>query len=184
MTMPRTSLAILASLPLAAAIATASGCHGRVATAVVTHRVMNENKEKQAKKLSTLLEAHDALYSGLNELCGGNAEPLLAVWSQGSDVSDFGPDGQKHVGWQAVEAQFRREAGMKMGGSVSCEDVRFVEGTGWGISTCTEVGRGLMINGKPTDVHFRSTNVFRKEGEEWKLVHHHTDPSVPMEAKK
>lgn len=180
----RLPLPLLASLPLIAAVAAASGCHGRVATAVVTHRMMNENKEQQPKKLSSLLEANDALYSGINELCAGNAEPLLAVWSHEADVSDFGPDGQKHVGWQAVEAQFRKEAGMKMGGSVSCQDVRFVEGSGWGISTCTEVGRGLVIDGKPSDIRFRSTNVFRKEGEEWRLVHHHTDPSVPMEAKK
>lgn len=183
MTLPRPSLILLASLPLAAVIA-AAGCHGRVATAVVTHRVMNEQKQKEQKKLATLLEAHDAFYSGLNDLCAGNADAVLAVWSHEPDVSDFGPDGQKHVGWQAVEAQFRKEAGMKMGGSVSCEDVRFVEGTGWGISTCTEVGRGMIIGGKPVDVRFRSTNVFRKEGDEWRMVHHHTDPSVPMESKK
>lgn len=182
MTLPGPSLVLLASLPLAAAVAVSAGCHGRVAAAAITHHVMNENKEQ--KKLATLLQANDAFYSGLNDLCAGNADAVLAVWSHEADVSDFGPDGQKHVGWQAVEAQFRKEAGMKMGGSVSCEDVRFVEGTGWGISTCTEVGRGMIIGGKPVDVHFRSTNVFRKEGDEWKLVHHHTDPSVPMESKK
>ena len=181
MTLPRPSLVLLASLPLAAAIAFSAGCQGRMAAAITRH-VMNENKEQ--KKLATLLQAHDAFYSGLNELCAGNADAVLAVWSHAADVTDFGPDGQKHVGWQAVEAQFRKEAGMKMGGSVSCEDVRFVEGTGWGISTCTEVGRGMIIDGKPVDVHFRSTNVFRKEGDEWRMVHHHTDPSVPMESKK
>jgi len=178
----RTALVLLASLPLGAALATAAGCHGRVATAVVTHRMMSEHAEQ--KKLSTLLQANDAFYSGLNDLCAGNADAVLAVWSRASDVSDFGPDGQKHVGWEAVEAQFRKEAGMKMGGSVACEDVRFIEGSDWGVATCTEVGRGMIINGKPADIHFRSTNVFRKEGDEWKMVHHHTDPSVPMEAKK
>jgi ketosteroid isomerase-like protein len=34
-----------------------------------------------------------------------------------------------------------------------------------------------MIDGKVVELRFRSTNVFRKEGDAWKMVHHHTDPS-------
>lgn len=181
MTSSRLALSLLAALPVVA-LASSSGCHGRVATAAVTHQLMG--KHDGQKKLATLREAHDAFYAGLNEMLAGNAEPLLAVWSRSPDASDFGPDGAKHVGWTAVEAQFRKEAAMKMGGTLSCEDMRFVEGDGWGMSTCTEVGRGMRIDGALTDVRFRSTNVFRKEGQEWRLVHHHTDPSAPMQAKK
>lgn len=180
MNSPRPTIMLLASLPVAAAVSVTAGCHGRVATAAVTHRLMADQKAE--KKLSTLREAHEAFYAGLNEMCLGNADALLAVWSRSADASDFGPDGLKHVGWQAVEAQFRKEAAMKMGGSISCEDARFVEGEGWGISTCTEVGRGMTIDGKVTDIRFRSTNVFRKEGKEWRLVHHHTDPAKPLAA--
>lgn len=122
-------LVLLALMPLAAMVA-ATYCHGRAATAAITHRMMNKQKQNEQKKLATLLEAHAALYSGLNDLCAGNADAVLAVWSHAADVTDFGPDGQKHVGWQAIEAQFR------------------------------------------------------KEGDEWKLVHHHADSSVPMESRK
>jgi ketosteroid isomerase-like protein len=38
----------------------------------------------------------------------------------------------------------------------------------------------MVINGKPTALRFRSTNVFRKEGAGWRLVHHHTDQAAPM----
>ena len=55
-----------------------------------------------------------------------------------------------------------------------------VEGDGFGFTTCTEVGTGMVINGKPTALRFRSTNVFRKEGAGWRLVHHHTDQAAPM----
>jgi ketosteroid isomerase-like protein len=40
----------------------------------------------------------------------------------------------------------------------------------------------MVINGKPTALRFRSTNVFRKEGAGWRLVHHHTDQAAPMAA--
>lgn len=180
MELPRLTSVLLASLSVA--VGASGGCHGRVATAAISHRLMADQKAE--KKLSTLREAHEAFYAGINEMCLGNADALLAVWSRSADASDFGPDGLKHVGWQAVEAQFRKEAAMKMGGSVSCEDARFVEGDGWGISTCTEVGRGMTIDGKVTDIRFRSTNVFRKEGQEWRLVHHHTDLAAPLSTAK
>lgn len=73
---------------------------------------------------------------------------------------------------------------MKMGGTVACEGLRVVEGPDYGITTCTEVGRGMMIDGKPAELRFRSTNVFRKEGDCWRMVHHHTDRAAPMEAKR
>ena len=46
----------------------------------------------------------------------------------------------------------------------------------------TIVSIPVVINGKPTALRFRSTNVFRKEGAGWRLVHHHADQAAPMAA--
>lgn len=181
MTIRRIATVLLASAPAAAVLAGASGCQGRIATAAVSHRVMSQMGQSHHPDVAS---ANTAFYAALNGLCAGSAEGMAGVWSHEPDVSDFGPDGKKHVGWAAVEAQFQKEAAMKMGGTVTCEDVRIVQGSDFGIVTCTERGRGMTIDGKPTELAFRSTNVFRKEGDGWKLVHHHTDPSVPMEARK
>ncbi|MBM4098502.1 MAG: nuclear transport factor 2 family protein [Planctomycetes bacterium] len=161
------------------------GCAGRMAAGRIAQRVAKGNQsDPAAAEYRTLMDAHNAFYAAINQVCAGDAAPMAAVWSHENDVSDFGPDGQMHLGWNAVDAQFRKEAAMKLGGTVACEGLRVVEGSDYGVTTCTEVGRGMMIDGKPAELRFRSTNVFRKEGDCWRMVHHHTDRSAPMEAKR
>jgi len=161
------------------------GCAGRMAAGRIAQRVAKGNQsDPAAAEYRTLMDAHNAFYAAINQVCAGDAAPMAAVWSHENDVSDFGPDGQMHLGWNAVDAQFRKEAAMKLGGTVACEGLRVVEGSDYGVTTCTEVGRGMMIDGKPAELRFRSTNVFRKEGDCWRMVHHHTDRSALMEAKR
>lgn len=178
----RPALTVAASL-LAAALLPSAGCAGRLAAARVAHRIADNAKTSTPAHHPNLMSAHNAFYTALNEMCAGSSDGMVNVWSQSPDATDFGPDGQMHVGWPAVEAQFRKEAAMKLGGTVSCQDLKVVQGDDFGITTCVEVGTGMKVDGKPAELRFRSTNVFRKEGDCWRLVHHHTDQSKPMEAK-
>ena len=130
-----------------------------------------------------LRAANSQLYLAINMVLAGNAEMIDNVWSQKPDVSDFGPSGDRIVGWKAVEAQFKKEAAMKMGGTLVCEDLTVTVGADMGYTTCMEVGSNQVIDGKPVNLRFRATNVFRLEKGEWKLVHHHTDPAPAMQAK-
>jgi ketosteroid isomerase-like protein len=129
-----------------------------------------------------MADANKGFYSALNQMCAGNAVPMDSVWAHTTDASDFGPDGEMHVGWEAVRAQFQKEAAMKLSGTVTCENVHSIMGDTFGVVTCIEVGKGMMVDGKPADLRFRATNVYRKDTHGWKMVHHHTDPSAPMEA--
>jgi ketosteroid isomerase-like protein len=174
------ALALAASTVFLCAIG--SGCAGRMAAGHMARKALTADDSAREVRHATMADAHAAFYSALNGVCTGSADGMETVWSHGTDVSDFGPDGRSHLGWNAVIEQFRKEAAMKMGGTVTCVDVRMVEGDGFGFTTCTEVGTGMVINGKPTALRFRSTNVFRKEGAGWRLVHHHTDQAAPMVA--
>ncbi|MGI9247074.1 MAG: YybH family protein, partial [Steroidobacteraceae bacterium] len=127
----------------------------------------------------SLSDAHAALYTSLNLMLAGDPEPVLAVWSLENDVSFAGPFGGFSFGRQAVADDFRRQAAMHLGGRLEVTDVRLVETPDMGFSFCTEHGSGHVIDGAPASLTHRATNIFRREAQGWRLVHHHTDLSSP-----
>jgi ketosteroid isomerase-like protein len=125
----------------------------------------------------SLSAAHDALYRSLNLMLAGDPEPVLAVWSLEDDITYAGPFGGFTVGRQAVAADFGRTAAIKLGGRIEVTDVRLVETPDMGYSVCTEHGLDHVIDGAPVNLTHRATNIFRREADGWRLVHHHTDPA-------
>lgn len=133
-----------------------------------------------AGDVAAVRAASDAFYSALNEMFTGNVEPMNAVWSHEPDVSQLGPFGERIVGWEAVGAEWKHEASLKLGGKVVGENVQTVAGVCMGYTVTEEVGQNMSADGKPVEVRFRATNVFRKERGGWKMVHHHTDISEAL----
>ena len=121
--------------------------------------------------------ANDAFYSALNDMFVGNIAPMDKVWSHESDVTQLGPMGGKLVGWDVVGDEWHRESTLKLGGKVSAELISVVAGPCMGYTVTEEVGHNMTADGKPVEVRFRATNIFRKEKGGWKMVHHHTDLS-------
>ncbi len=122
-------------------------------------------------------DATTAFYAALNDMFVGNIAPMEALWSHESDVTQLGPMGGRLVGWDAVGADWRRVADVKLGGKVVAEGILVVAGPCMGYSVTEEVGQNIGADGKPIEVRFRATNIFRKEKGGWKMVHHHTDLS-------
>ncbi len=145
----------------------------------------NSNNKKETKMDNTLQEvsaANKQFYAALNEMFTGNLEPMNEIWSHSDDVTDLGPfDSNRLVGWDAVSSEFKKEAEMKLGGKVVCKDLLVRAGTDIGYTVCTEEGENMSADGKPVVVKFRATNIFRLENGQWKLVHHHTDLSTPLQ---
>ncbi len=79
-------------------------------------------------------------------------------------------------------AQFDADAAMDMSGVIVLNSVRIGEAGDMGYSTCIEGGVDLMAGGAPVDVHHRVTNVFVREAGGWRIVHHHTDRTVALDA--
>ena len=144
---------------------------------------MNSPATSQSKEES-LKAANAKFYSSINTMLStGNADSFSDVWSHRDNASNFGPSGNRQVGWKAIDAEFKREGAMKMGGSVTCEDMVVIVDTDGdtGYITCVEVGNNMTIDGKTSQVKFRSTNIYRMEGAQWKMVHHHTDVAQVMQ---
>lgn len=139
------------------------------------------NQTPTSMNNQTLLQANDALYSGLNEMFIGNLQPLEALWSHSDSISYMGPFGGYLRGWDAVHKDFQAVTDMKIGGKLSCELLGSnVVGT-VGYISCVEVGENIDPSGQAVAVRHRATNIFQWENDRWRLVHHHTDISNQLE---
>jgi ketosteroid isomerase-like protein len=127
---------------------------------------------------NSLQQAHEDLYAALNDMLAGDAEPILAVWSESDDVSYGGPFGEFDHGRAAIENEFQQVAQRKLQGELVVDNVHVVEGSDLGYTTCMEFGNNHVIDGEVVNLKQRATNIFRKESGGWKLIHHHTDSSA------
>jgi ketosteroid isomerase-like protein len=126
--------------------------------------------------------ANEKFYAALNSMFTGDLEPLNSIWAHDTAITNMGPFGSCLVGWDAVNAEFKKEAEMKLGGKVICEDLHIYAGTNMGYAVCVEVGENMTAEGKHVRVSHRATNIFQLKDGHWKMIHHHTDLSPQLEA--
>ena len=138
-------------------------------------------KNDKLKTEQELRAANDSLYIALNAMFTGNLAPMNNLWSHSNNITDMGPFGGRLTGWEAVGAEFKKEAGMKFGGRIVCKDLHIYTGTDMGYTVCIEEGENMSAEGKPVLVSHRATNIFHLENGQWKLVHHQTDYSPQLE---
>lgn len=141
----------------------------------------NVSKADKTKIEMELRAANDELYAGLNEMFKGNLEPLNNLWSHSENITYMGPFGGCLTGWEKVHEDFAKVTAMKLGGKISCKDLKVYAGTDMGYTVCTEVGENMSADSTPVSVSHRATNIFHLEDGKWRLVHHHTDISPQLE---
>ena len=123
--------------------------------------------------------ASTKFYAGLNRMASGDAAGLGDVWSHSDTVTTMHPIGGREVGWAAVKASFEGVAGLASDGQVELADqIIRVDG-----DLAYELGeeRGqFTLAGEQIRIDQRVTNIYRREPDGWKIVHHHTDISPAM----
>jgi hypothetical protein len=95
-----------------------------------------------------------------------NLSHLDAVWSHEDEVTCVHPGWHRLDGWSEV----RRS-----------EEIRVAVAGDLAWVACVEVIRPFGIGEEDAAAHMQATNVFRRHGGEWRLVHHHASAS-PSEA--
>jgi len=123
--------------------------------------------------------ASERFYRALNEMANGDASLLADIWSDSPEVTAMHPIGGREVGWEAVRTSFQGVADNAAEGRIELSD-QVIHRVG---DMAYEVGveRGhFKLAGQPVDIQHRVTNVYRREGGAWKIVHHHTDLSPSM----
>ena len=120
-------------------------------------------------------EATMLFYAALNSALHGDLDPLSAVWSHRSDVSDLDGVGARATGWTEVRADFQNMARLYPEGRIEPQDILVVADGDIGYSVCTETGQLRSPEGPMVKFTRRATNIFRREDGSWKMVHRHTD---------
>jgi ketosteroid isomerase-like protein len=118
-------------------------------------------------------------YAALNRMTSGDAGDLADIWSHSDTVTTMHPIGGEQVGWGAVRESFEQVAGLASSGHVELADQVIHVGGDMAYETGAERGQ-FTLAGESISVDHRVTNVYRREPDGWKIVHHHTDLSPAM----
>jgi len=132
-----------------------------------------------SKDEDAVRKASEKFYAAINRMTNGDARAMADAWSHGRNVTAMHPIGGRQVGWDEVRKSFEGVARIASEGRVSLAE-QSIEVAG---DLAYEVGieRGqAKLAGKQVPIDIRVTNIYRREGDAWKLVHHHTDFSAAM----
>ena len=122
-------------------------------------------------------QASEQFYAALNSTLNGDTGSMEEIWSHGSDVSAMHPFGGPILGWEEVRSSWEQAAQAFSGGQVTLDDMVVVpisEDAAYTLGT--ERGQGT-IGDETVRIDWRVTNIYRREADGWKMVHHHTDVS-------
>lgn len=124
-------------------------------------------------------ETSRQFYAGINRMTEGDLSVLEGVWSHDPSVTAMHPVGGREIGWEAVRNSFVPFTEHSSDGVVELHDQRITVLGDVAYETGTESGR-FKLAGRPITIDQRVTNIYRREGGHWKMIHHHTDISQPM----
>ena len=124
-------------------------------------------------------QASDRFYAALTRMASGDASTMSAAWAHGGDVTAMHPIGERNEGWEQVRSAFDQVGSLASGGQVRLTDQLIRVGTDLAYEVGVEEG-DLTLGGERVPIRHRVTNIYRREGGDWKMVHHHADVSPAM----
>jgi ketosteroid isomerase-like protein len=125
-------------------------------------------------------QASEQFYAALNRMINSDPEPMMEVWSHGSDVATMHPLGGRETEWEEVRANWEQVAQGFSDGQVSLEDLVVVPlSDDVAYTLGTEHGQATLGD-ETVSIDWRATNIYRREEGEWKMVLHHTDVSPAL----
>jgi ketosteroid isomerase-like protein len=121
-------------------------------------------------------QASEQFYSALNRTLNGDPGPMEEIWSHGSDVSAMHPFGGRMLGWEEVRDSWEQAAqAISDRRQVELDEMVVVPITEDAAHTLGSEEGQANVGDETIRVDWRVTNIYRREAEGWKIVHHHTD---------
>ena len=122
----------------------------------------------------------DAFYGLLNEMLVGTpvADRIAPLWLDAEGVTAMHPIGGRHTGQEDLLGAFDGFASIAEDGEARIDDQKIAVFGDTAIETGVERGRVVMA-GEEIVLEYRVTNVYVRTEAGWRMVHHHTDLSMP-----
>lgn len=117
---------------------------------------------------------HSVLKDAEVALHNGDAAPRLAIWSREEPVSVLGA-WKSAVGQEQVRDLFQQLAGTFSDCTSYAYEVLAAEVIGDMAYTTGYEHTQASVNGEPRTYTLRATQVYRREGGEWRVAHRHAD---------
>ena len=126
-------------------------------------------------------KASEEFYAALNRMANGDGSSMADIWSHSATVTTMHPIGGREVGWDEVKGPWGQVAELASGGrgQVKLRDQLIQVSGDMAYEVGTEQGQ-FKLAGEQISIDQRVTNVYRREGGAWKIVHHHSDLSPAM----
>jgi ketosteroid isomerase-like protein len=129
--------------------------------------------------LKEIRKASELLYTALNNMLNGNSRLMDDVWSHSILVTTMHPVGGQEIGWDRVQEAWDQLARITSEGHVKLENQLIRAEGDMAYELGTERGQ-VKLAGNLVSLEQRVTNIYRREGSKWKVVHHHADISPQM----
>jgi ketosteroid isomerase-like protein len=124
-------------------------------------------------------KASAQFYAALTSMIEGDAAPMRAIWSHDATVTTMHPIGGRQTGWDEVRGSFEQVAQLASGGHAELRDQSLQVAGDMAYEVGIEQGQATLA-GEQITIEQRVTNIYRREAEGWRIVHHHTDLSPAM----
>jgi ketosteroid isomerase-like protein len=123
----------------------------------------------------------ERFYAAYNHVINGDPAPMLALWLPSPDVTAMHTLGDLEVGWDQVRAVWERVARICSDGQMTITELEIRLFGDLVYAICREQVQ-MTVAGKRVQLTLRATNIFRREDDDWKVIHHHGDALPAMEA--
>lgn len=128
---------------------------------------------------SDVRAASASFYAALNRMANGDATAMEGSWLHDTSVTAMHPVGGRDIGWDKVGGSFRQIAEICSDGQITLEDQLIRAEGDFAYEIGSERGQ-FKLAGHRIDLDHRVTNIYRRQGGVWRLVHHHADLSPAM----
>lgn len=119
-------------------------------------------------------------YAALNRTLAGDPTPMFALWAVGWEVSLMPSSGGRRLGHQEVRSAWGDPSQLLADGRIELEEPVFrLLAPEVALVTGIERGGGTVA-GKFVPMNSRMTLVLRREGSDWRAVHHHVELAAGM----